>query len=251
MSSTFIKVWVHILSAFVITTYLHPLKLPQSFVALQPIHDMLIRPVMNFFALVPTKLWSFLHAISGMILGGSILCTALVEWIWPDQLETLIKDQATNGNMYNRRNDWDDISVQQIVNQMATKTLFPMEGMLVLPGVTGSMISGIAQSFVNYGSLRLAPIHVKSSLHLMFLFGLWWVWTDRKSQKDILELTSTSVSPTVEEKEVKQKRNSTSTIQSEMLAVWKRRRFYNAVSCLFVLALYAIMVLKPGFVVSS
>ena len=140
----------------------------------------------------------------------------------------------------NSESDNDD-NLTLRINSMATQTLFPMEGRLVLPGVTGSMLSGMAQSFYNYGSLRTAPLHVKSSLHLIFLFGIWWAVTDRQSQTDMLKLSI------MREENDNDNSDSSTTIQEEMMRVWKRRRLYNTVSCLFVAVLYGMMVLKPGF----
>jgi hypothetical protein len=104
------------------------------------------------------------------------------------------------------------------------------------------MISGIAQSFYNYGSLSLAPRHVKSSLHVLFLFGLFWAYTDRKSQQDLLDLAETSNSWSAGDGQV-----SKDMVEKEMVSIWKRRRIVNVISCLFVVALYAIMVIKPGY----
>jgi hypothetical protein len=229
-ASKAIKIWVHLLSVFVIVSYLQPLNLPEGLSIVQTVFlEPLFALLSNFIALVPAEVWSLIHAISGMVFGGSILCTTFVEWMWPDELEKMLKDS----NVTTTTQSMDDLSLQILINKMATQTLFPMEGKLVLPGVTGSMISGIAQSFYNYGSLRLAPRHVKSSLHLMFLFGLWWAFTDRKSQEDLLKLSTCA-----------QKDSGPST-REEMVQIWKRRRLFNSISCIFVVALYGMMVIKP------
>jgi hypothetical protein len=242
-SNTTIKLWVHLLSVFVVVSYLQPLQLSENFAVIQGVFDLLSGMLKGFIFVVPSEVWSLIHAVSGMMFGGSILCTAVVEWIWPDELRQMTCNRATSQGGAVSETTIDDLSLQLLLNKMATKTLFPMEGKLVLPGVTGSMISGIAQSFYNYGSLRLAPRHVKSSLHLIFLFGLWWAWTDRKTQNDIILLSSTSPSS----KSQNSSQNGEETpIQEEMMEIWKRRRLYNAISCVFVFALYAIMILKPG-----
>jgi hypothetical protein len=235
-SNKFLKLSMHLLSVFLVVSYLQPLQFSENLAFLHVVLDPLSCALRKFVAFLPPQVWSLIHAVSGMIFGGSILCTAMVEWMWPDELQQMLNDRSNQEVTSDTATNIDDLSLQLLLNKMATKTLFPMEGKLVLPAVTGSMISGIAQSFCNYGSLRFAPLHVKSSLHLMFLFGLWWALTDRKSQDDIIRLSSMHVD------------SSSTKVTQEVSNIWKRRRFFNFISCLFVLALYGIMVLKPGFV---
>jgi hypothetical protein len=227
-SKKFLKLWMHLLSVFLVISFLQPVQIPENLAFFHALLDPISLALRSFLAFLPADVWSLIHAVSGMVFGGSILCTALVEWMWPIEQQQILKDRI---NQKDNSNNIDDLSLQLLLNKMATKTLFPMEGRLVLPGVSGSMISGVAQAFHNYGSLRLSPRHVKSSLHLMFLFGLWWVLTDRKSQDDIIRLSSMNGELT----------------QKEVLKIWKQRRVFNVISCLLVLALYSIMVLKPGF----
>jgi hypothetical protein len=244
-ASKAVKIWVHLLSVFVVLSYFPPLtglmetvsSTPSSSILIQGVVNglgMLTTALTNFISMLPTQVWSLIHALSGMVFGGSILCTTFVEWIWPDELQQMIQDKKFNDES---AASVDDLSLQLLVNKMATKTLFPMEGRLVLPGVTGSMVSGIAQSFGNYGSLRLAPRHVKSSLHVLFLFGLWWAWTDRKSQDDLLKLSYATSGNDIDK----------AAVQEEIVSIWKRRRVVNVISCLFIVALYGIMIIKPGY----
>jgi hypothetical protein len=244
-TSKAIKIWVHLLSVFVIFSYLQPLNVPDAATpssittAVLGVLSTVSTMVTSLITLLPVNVWSLIHALSGMVFGGSILCTTAVEWMWPDELHQMVSERA---DQQTSSPSIDDLSLQLLVNKMATKTLFPMEGKLVLPGVTGSMISGIAQSFYNYGSLRLAPRHVKSSLHLLFLFGLFWAYSDRKSQQDLLDLAESSNSWTTGDGQ-----STKEVVEQEMVSVWKRRRIVNLISCLFVLALYTTMVVKPGY----
>ena len=102
-----------------------------------------------------------------------------------------------------------------------------IEQWMVLPALTGSIVSGITQAALRYGSLRLAPRHVKSSLHILLLFGLWWGVTDRKTQRRAQEVKA--MEP-----------------EGPLPGVLRQRRISNVVSCAFLVALYATMVLKPG-----
>ena len=88
------------------------------------------------------------------------------------------------------------------------------------------MVSGVAQAFHNYSSLRYAPTHIKSALHLLFAFGLWWELADRRTQHKVEESLAKG------EPDLKMLRD---------------RRISNVVSCVFLLVLYSVMILKPGY----
>ena len=151
----------------------------------------------SFLLSVPLKAWNLIHALSAMAFAGGVVTTTLLEWTLPN------------------------LKVQEQEQNSLLKWLWQVESLLVLPAVCTSLISGVAQSFHSYRSLRYAPRHVKSALHLMFLFGLWWIWADRGSQ---------------------------ATLEAEVdLRTLHRRRIYNVVSCAFLVALYSIMILKPGY----
>ena len=153
---------------------------------------------------IPLAVWSLVHAVSGMLFAGTIVVTTILEWL-------VVSHQ------------------QPPVSQFWFGTIMPaMEQAVVLPALTGSILSGVAQAFHNYSSLRGAPRHVKSSLHLLFLFGIWWGVTDRRTQHPAQQEAAADgrVVP----------------------RVWKLRRVSNLVSCGFLLALYAVMVLKPGYI---
>jgi hypothetical protein len=156
-----------------------------------------------FLVRVPLATWSLLHAVSGMLFAGSIITTTILEWIVVSS-----RDQSVNSFWF-----------QQVPK---------VEQMVVLPALTGSIISGVAQAFLNYKSLRHAPRHVKSSLHILFLFGVWWGVTDRRTQGKAQEATFESNS-------------------DKLPTVMLQRRVSNSVSCGFLIALYAVMVLKPGY----
>lgn len=105
---------------------------------------------------------------------------------------------------------------------MLLQWLWQVESKLVLPAVSMSLVSGVVQAFDKYTSLRTAPPHVKGALHIMALFAVWWAWTDRRSQASLREdgFDDTKVNA---------------------------RRLSNLVSCAFLVVLYGMMILKPGF----
>lgn len=147
----------------------------------------------GFLMSVDVRMWALVHAVSGMLFAGGILVTSVLEFLVV-------------------RSGSDD--VQQFWFSAATKA----EWLVVLPGLTGSMVSGIAQAWQMYQCpIKFAPLHVKLPIHVMALFAVWWMLTDvatRDAAKD------------------KKKQG--------------KRLISNLVSCLFVFALYGIMVLKPG-----
>lgn len=158
----------------------------------------------GFLTSISLPSWTLVHALSGMVFAGSILTTTILEWIVVSSRE-------------------------RPVNEFWFAQVPEMEKFVVLPALTGSIVSGVAQAFLTYGSLRHAPRHVKSSLHVLLLFGMWWGVTDRRTQGKAQEAVAE-----LEEK-------------SELPSVISQRRISNVVSCCFLAALYAIMTLKPGY----
>jgi len=142
---------------------------------------------------VPLGVWSLLHAISGAAFSGGILTTTFLEWV-----------VVTQGNA----------DVKRFWYNAATRA----EHVLVLPGLTGSLISGVAQAWLMYQRpLQYAPLHVKLPIHVLVLFGLWWLMTDL---------------------------NQRHAAEDNNMQAGRLRS--NAVSCALVLLIYGIMVLKPG-----
>jgi len=149
-------------------------------------------PFPGFLADVDVRTWALVHAVSGMLFAGGILTTAFVEWLVISKGSEPVKDFWFT---------------------TATKA----EAAVVLPGLTGSMISGVAQSWILYRCpLQYAPLHVKLPVHILLLFGVWWLVTDLAT------------------------RDAAGDESKQM-----KRLGSNAVSCLLVLALYFVMVLKP------
>ena len=109
--------------------------------------------------------------------------------------------------------------------------------MVVLPALTGSIISGSGQATIDYGGMVGAPKHVTGAVHALLTFGLWWGATDVTTQGRAKELAR------------KLDGESDAFLQGDgdATSLLKLRRISNIVSCLMVIGLYALMVLKPGF----
>ena len=103
--------------------------------------------------------WSFLHAISSMLFGGTIILSALIEYIVITARKTLVIKFWFLG-----------VPERLDVN-------------LVLPALAGAIVSGVTQTNILYGGLASAPKHVVGALHLLCTFGLWWGITDVTTQR--------------------------------------------------------------------
>lgn len=204
--------WVHLLSIFIATNYFRSTLFP------------------SFLHSIPLKIWSLIHALGAMAFSGGIITTTLLEWNLP---RLIAKSGLANANTPNNKN-----SVIELL-----RWLFRIESSLVLPGVTLTLFSGVVQSHQTYGTFRHAPRHVKSALHLMLVFAVWWVIMDRRSQKSLLgneyygdgddNLFASSSSDVT----------SGAYYEEDKIVA---RRLANIVSCLFLVILYGIMILKPG-----
>jgi hypothetical protein len=181
-----VNLWIVCIGAFVAANYKSDHCLPDALVH------------------IPFNVWMLVHSVSGMLFGGVIVTTTILEWMV--------------------------VSSRNASTMPFWFTQVPrVEGRVVLPALTGSIVSGVAQAFERYGSLGDAPLHVKSIIHLLAAFGMWWGWTDRTTQGPALEAAT-----------------SQQVTDSKLPSVLLWRRFSNLVSCLFIIVLYGIMVLKPG-----
>ena len=152
---------------------------------------------------VPFSTLNLIHAISGMLFAGCIITTTVLEWM-----------VIESGNMSTQRLWFEKVPV--------------VEEWIVLPALTGSIVSGIGNACVRYGSFRMAPFHVQSTLFFLLAFGLWWGFTDRPTQAKAVAALENSVG-------------------EERPTILQLRRISNFISCVFLIVLYGIMVLKPGY----
>lgn len=109
-----------------------------------------------------------------------------------------------------------------------------LDANVVLPALTGIIVSGVGQATLDYGGLASSPKHVVGAFHLLSLFGLWWMVTDVTSQRKAVEAVKT----------MKDEDDGDDMVIPTIL---QSRVVSNIVSCVFVVGLYALMVLKPGF----
>jgi hypothetical protein len=207
--------WVHGLSIAVVLSY-YPNLLPASLgsiIRMAPIFDLL-----------PLNVWNLIHAVSGMLMGGTIITTTFLEWI-------MVNDKDADGAGENGGGGGQGTSLPRAIKQ-----LWSLESYIVLPAVTGSMMSGLAQSYLMYGGIGESPRYVKAALHTMLTFGIWWALMDKKSQRRLVKAMNGEGDGV-----------DGSSDDTDMSSIWNKRKIANVVSCGLVVTLYAIMVLKPFF----
>merc|ERR1712127_715398 len=95
--------------------------------------------------------------------------------------------------------------------------------------------SGTGLSIVRYGGLNVAPPHVGAIFWTLIAFMTWWAATDLTTQGTSLQAV---------EKMYDQFQDGEDNLETPKVVT--DRHVSNVVSCFFVLALYSMMVLKPG-----
>lgn len=163
-----------------------------------------------FFKKVPERTFFLSHMIGGMLFGGGIILTTCIE-------RAVAKSQDASVLRF-----WfDKVPI--------------LDGLIVVPALTISMISGTGLSIVRYGGLNIAPPHVDAIFWTLIAFMTWWGVTDLSTQGTALN----AVNDMYEKYEQGQTDLETPKVVVD-------RHISNVVSCFFVLALYSMMVLKPG-----
>ncbi len=161
---------------------------------------------------VPERVFFLSHMIGGMLFGGGIILTTCIE------------------RAVAKSND------AKVLKFWFTKVP-ELDGLIVVPALTISMVSGTGLSIKRYGGLDIAPPHVGAIFWTLIAFMTWWAATD---------LTTQTTSLKAVQEMYKQSMDSDGTEIVETPKVVVDRHFSNVVSCFFVLTLYSMMVLKPG-----
>lgn len=137
----------------------------------------------NIILRIPFPVLSLIHAISAMLFSGGIITTTVIEWVviqtYSNSNKLYNSNIKSNKSNNNNSNTASSVSFLEFWFMNAPK----IGQMIVLPAITGSVISGIGQTFIKYGNIKSAPHHVKSMFHLFLIFGIWWGITDRTTQR--------------------------------------------------------------------
>jgi len=158
---------------------------------------------------VPERMFFLSHMIGGMLFGGGIILTTCIEWL-----------------VANSRN--------APVLQFWFDKVPALDGFIVVPALTISMVSGTGLSIVRYGGLNIAPPHVGAIFWTLIAFMIWWAVTDLTTQGAALNAVNKMYDSFQEGED------------PDTPDVVLNRHTSNVVSCFFILLLYSMMVLKPG-----
>jgi hypothetical protein len=157
---------------------------------------------------VPVQYYGLAHALSAMLFGGGIVLTTMIEWL-------VVSSKKPS-----------------VLNFWFAKVP-DLDSKIVLPGLTGSIVSGVGLTVDHYDTLGDAPPHVVAAISALLAFAGWWAVTDLTTQGAATEAIKEWTEGDTENTDVPR--------------ILQLRRVSNVVSCMFVTAIYAIMVLKPGY----
>jgi len=161
---------------------------------------------------VPERMYFLSHMIGGMLFGGGIILTTCIERL-----------VAKSNNPPVLQFWFDKVPV--------------LDGLIVVPALTVSMVSGTGLSIVRYGGLNVAPPHVDAIFWTLIAFMSWWAATDLTTQGTALSAVNKMHAQFLED-------GGKTKLETPKVVV--DRHVSNVVSCFFVLLLYSFMVTKPG-----
>ena len=164
---------------------------------------------------VPERMYFLSHMIGGMLFGGGIILTTCIERL-----------VAKSNNPPVLQFWFDKVPV--------------LDGLIVVPALTVSMVSGTGLSIVRYGGLNVAPPHVDAIFWTLIAFMTWWAATDLTTQGTALTAVNEMHAEYLKDG------GGTTNKKLETPKVVVDRHVSNVVSCFFVLLLYSFMVTKPG-----
>jgi hypothetical protein len=201
------------------------LLLWMGFVSVFILINNFVGPWPGFMNQVHERIWFTLHMLGGMLFGGGVILTTAMEWL-----------VAQNKNASVLSFWFDKVPLLDMA--------------IVLPGLTLSMISGTGLSIVRYGGLALAPVHVQVVFWTLVAFAAWWAVTDLTTQGSALEQVNewaaTNGGTNHNNHHHPQNADDHDQLSSDIPDVVHHRKISNIVSCIFVVLIYAEMVLKPG-----
>lgn len=159
---------------------------------------------------VPERVFFLTHMVGGMLFGGGIILTTCIE--------RLVAKSNNPG-----------------VLQFWFDKVPELDGLIVVPALTASMVSGTGLSIVRYGGLNVAPPHVGAIFWTLIAFMSWWAATDLTTQGEALKQVQGMYAQSLA--------GETDLVTPKVVV---DRHVSNVVSCFFILLLYSMMVLKPG-----
>ena len=165
-----------------------------------------IGPWPLFMKDIPERVFFTGHMLGGMLFGGGIIMTTALEWL-------VTKNKNPTVLMFY----FDKVPLLDMA--------------LVLPGLTLAMFSGTGLTITRYGGLGIAPAHIPVVFYILTAFAAWWGATDLATQGKAMRAIDEWVA---------------TNGKGDIPQIVEDRFWSNIVSCVFVVALYSAMVLKPG-----
>lgn len=174
--------------------------------------------------------WLLLHYLGGVLFAGGIVVSTALEWLVVETAAASGDDEAPN-------------NVAPVLDFLFQRVPI-MDAALVVPGLALALVSGVAVAAAYYNGLAAAPTHIVWAFRTLVAFAAWWGLTDVATQGP----AAAAVQEWKEQLETNNKDDyggvSTTT---DLPRILYQRRLSNIGSCLFVVALYSIMALKPGY----
>jgi len=166
-----------------------------------------------FMAQVPERVWFLLHMLGGMLFGGGILLTTATEYLVAQNKKSSVLQFW-----------FDKVPL--------------LDTSIVLPGLTLAMISGVGLAIEHYNSLSETPRHIQYVFWALVAFASWWAVTDLTTQGSALNAINEHAAAAIQ--------SEGENNEPDIPPIVMKRTISNVVSCLLVLLIYSIMVLKPG-----
>lgn len=189
---------------------------------------------------LPAPAWLLLHYLGGVLFAGGVVVTTALEWLVVGSAAAadVQEDSSSSSSSSTSSSDGGNPNKVAPVLEFLFERVPMLDACLVLPGLVIAIVSGVGVATEYYGSLGEAPAHIQYAFRALVAFAAWWAATDVSTQAKAAVAVQ-------EWNDQKEQAENSSELQ-EFPNILYMRRVSNIGSCLFVVALYAIMALKPG-----
>lgn len=178
---------------------------------------------MEVLTALPPPSWLLLHYLGGVLFAGGIVVTTALEWLVVEATTEEAKKISHKRQPSN--------PIAPVLNFLFDRVPI-MDAALVVPGLALALVSGVAVATAYYEGLATSPPHIVWAFRTLVAFAIWWAATDVATQGPAGEAI--------------REWSENGSADAPLPSILYRRRLSNIGSCLFIVALYAIMALKPG-----
>ena len=195
---------------------------------------------MALFTALPPPAWLLIHYLGGVMFAGGIVVSTALEWLVVETTAQTIAAAKDNSCIdeykTHQNNQLDDSRSMAPVLDFLFERVPVMDAALVVPGLALALVSGVSVATAYYGGLGISPPHIVWAFRVLVAFAIWWAVTDVATQGPAAQAVQQWKTEIIDN----------DNQQQSLPSILYRRRISNIGSCLFVVALYAIMALKPG-----